>query len=87
MRSGLVTVLRTMRSNRGAHESLFFFYKAVLETKRIVKITVRDFSGRTVQSDLGFKTLQSIAIGLGCMSFLSHMCGSYIHGFTSVDFT
>jgi len=51
VRSGLVTVLRTVRSDHGLHDSLFFSPRAVLEAKRIVKMNGSRFfrSDRTVQ--------------------------------------
>ena len=57
MRSGLITVLRTVRSHRGSHGSLFFSIERFLRLKEPKKWTVRGFSGRTVRSGPGFKTL------------------------------
>ena len=37
MRSGLITVLRIVRSDRGSHDSLFFSYRAVFDAKRTEK--------------------------------------------------
>ena len=37
MRNGLVTILRVMRSDRSLYGFLFFFHRAVLKTKKIVK--------------------------------------------------
>ena len=52
VRSGLITVLRTVRSDRGSHGFLFFSHRAVLDAKRTVKMNgLRVFrSDRTVQS-------------------------------------
>ena len=52
MRSGLVTVLRTLRSDHGLHGSLLFSHRAVLEAKRTAKISGSRFFwlDRTVQS-------------------------------------
>ena len=57
MRSGLITVLRTVRSDRGSHGSLLFSHRAVLEAKRIAKMCGLRFSrsDRTVRS--GFQNL------------------------------
>ena len=38
VRSDLITVLRTVRSDGSLHESLLFSHRAVLETKRIAKM-------------------------------------------------
>ena len=38
MRSGLITVLRTVRFDRGSHGSHFFFHRVVFEAKKIEKI-------------------------------------------------
>ena len=57
MRSGLITVFRTMRFDRGSHGYLLFFHRAVLEAKRIGKIN----GSRFLQSDrmvrFGFQNL------------------------------
>ena len=52
MRSSLVTVLRTVRSNRDSHGSLLFSHRAVLEAKRTEKMSSSRFSrsNHTVQS-------------------------------------
>jgi len=57
VRSDLITVLRTVRSNRGSHGSLLFSYKAVFEAKRTAKMSGSRFSwsDRTVRS--GFQNL------------------------------
>ena len=57
MRSTLITVLRTVRSDRGSHESLLFSHREVLEAKRTAKINGSRFFSQTVQSGPGFKTL------------------------------
>ena len=44
MRSGLITVLRTVRSDCGSHESLFFSHRVVLEAKRTAKMSGLRFS-------------------------------------------
>ena len=57
MRSGLITVLRTVRSDRGSHRSLLFSYKAVFDAKRTAKMSGSRFfqSDYTVRS--GFQNL------------------------------
>ena len=57
VRSGLITVLRIERSDRGSYGFLLFSYRAVLDAKRTVKMNgLRVFrSGRTVRS--GFQNL------------------------------
>ena len=44
MRSGLIIVLRTVRSDCGSHESLFFSHRVVLEAKRTAKMSGLRFS-------------------------------------------
>ena len=57
MRNGLITVLRTVRSDRGSHGFLLFSHGAVLEAKRTVNMNGSRFfrSDRTVRS--GFQNL------------------------------
>ena len=52
MRSGLITILRIVRSDRGSHGSLLFSHRAILKAKRTVKMSSSRFSrsNRTVQS-------------------------------------
>ena len=52
VRNGLITVLRTVRSDRGSHGSLHFSHRVVLETKRTAKMNDSRFSrlDRTVRS-------------------------------------
>ena len=52
VRSGLITVLKIVRSNRGSHGSLLFSYRAILETKRTTKMSGLRFSqsDRTIRS-------------------------------------
>ena len=52
VRSGLITVLKTVRSNRSSHGSLLFSYRAILETKRTTKMSGLRFSqsDRTIRS-------------------------------------
>ena len=52
VRNGLITVLRTMRSDRGSHGSLLFSHRVVLEAKRTTKMSGLRFSrsDRTVRS-------------------------------------
>ena len=58
MRSGLITVLRTVRLDRGSNGSLLFWHRSVLKTKRIVFVRGSRLtqSDRTVWS--GFKNLE-----------------------------
>ena len=44
VRSGMITVLRTVRSDCGSHESLFFSHRVVLEAKRTAKMSGLRFS-------------------------------------------
>ena len=44
VRSDLITVLKTVRSNRGSHRSLLFSHRAVLEARRIAKMSGSRFS-------------------------------------------
>ena len=60
MRSGLITALRTVRSDRGSHGSLLFSHRAVFEAKRIAKMNGSKFPGWTVWSSPGFKTLMYV---------------------------
>ena len=55
MRSGPITVLRTVRSARGLHGFLLFCHRTVFDAKRTVKVNGSRFfrSDRTVRS--GFK--------------------------------
>ena len=57
VRSGMITVLRTVRSDRGSHGSMLFSHRAVLEAKRTAKMNGSRFfwSDRTVRS--GFQNL------------------------------
>ena len=57
VRNGLITVLRTIRSDRGSHGSLHFSHRAVLEIKRTAKMNGSKFSrsDHTVRSR--FQTL------------------------------
>ena len=57
MRSGLVTVLRTLRSDHGLHGSLLFSHRAVLEAKRTAKMNNSIFFWLDLRSCPGFKTL------------------------------
>ena len=57
VKTGLITVLRTVWSDRGLHESLFLLIERFFRLKEPQKLTVRGFSGRTVRSGPGFKTL------------------------------
>ena len=52
VRSGLITVLKTMRSDRGSHESLLLSSRTVLDAKRTAKMSGSRFfrSDRTVRS-------------------------------------
>ena len=60
MKSGLITVHRTVRSDRSSHESLLFPDRTVLDVKKTTKMNSSKFSrsDRTVRS--GFQNL-------GCM--------------------
>ena len=57
MRSDLITVLRTVRSDRCSHRSLLLSYKAVFDAKRTAKMSGSRFfqSDYTVRS--GFQNL------------------------------
>ena len=57
MRSGSITVLRTVRLNRGSNGSLHFWHRPVLEHKRTVMVSGSRFfrSDRTVRS--GFQNI------------------------------
>ena len=57
VRSGLITVLKTVRSDRGSHGSLLLSHRAVFAAKRTAKMNgSRGFrSDRTVRS--GFQNL------------------------------
>ena len=57
MRSGLIMVLKTVRSDHNSHGSLLFPIERFLRLKEPQKLTVRGFSSRTVRFGLGFKTL------------------------------
>ena len=52
VRSSLIMVLKTVRSNRGSYGSLLFSYRAILETKRTTKMSGLRFSqsDRTIRS-------------------------------------
>ena len=52
VRSGLITVLKTVGFDRGSHGSLHFAHRTVLEAKRTAKMNGSRFfrSDRTVQS-------------------------------------
>ena len=62
MRSGLIMVLKTVRSDHNSHGSLLFPIERFLRLKESQKLTVRGFSSRTVRFGLGFKTLVKIKI-------------------------
>ena len=57
MRSGLIMILRTVRSDSGSHGFLLFSHRAILEAKRTAKVSDSSFSrsDRTVRS--GFQNL------------------------------
>ena len=57
VRSGSITVLRTVRLNRGSNGSLHFWHRPVLEHKRTVMVSGSRFfrSDRTVRS--GFQNI------------------------------
>ena len=57
MRSGLIMILRTVRSDCGSHGFLLFSHRAILEAKRTAKVSDSSFSrsDRTVRS--GFQNL------------------------------
>ena len=57
VKTGLITVLRTVWSDRGLHGSLFLLIERFFRLKEPQKLTVQGFSGRTVRSGPGFKTL------------------------------
>ena len=57
MKSGLITGPKTVRSDRGSHGSLFFSVERFLKLKEPQKGAVRGFSGRTVWSGPGLKTI------------------------------
>ena len=57
VRIGLIMVLRTMRSDRGSHGSLFFSHKAVLEAKRTAKMNGLRFSRSDCTVRYGFQNL------------------------------
>ena len=59
VRSGLITVLRTVWLNRGSNGFLFFWHRPVLKLKEPWWWEVYGFSGRTVRSGPGFKTLSN----------------------------
>ena len=64
VRSGLITVLRTMRFDCGSHKSLFFSHRVFLEAKRTAKMSSSRFSlsDRTVR--FGFQNLAiKVAVG------------------------
>ena len=62
VRSSLIMVLKTVRSDHNSHGSLLFPIERFLRLKEPQKLTVRGFSNRTVRFDLGFKTLVKIKI-------------------------
>ena len=64
VRSGLITVLRTVWLNRGSNGFLFFWHRPVLKLKEPWWREVHGFSGRTVRSGPGFKTLVSSLMGI-----------------------
>ena len=57
MRSGLITVLKTMRSDCSSHGSLLFFHGAVLEVKRTAKMSSSRFSQSDRMVWFGFQNL------------------------------
>ena len=57
VRSGLITVLKTVRSDRGLHGSLLLSSRTVLDAKRTAKMSGSRFFGRTVRSGPGFITM------------------------------
>ena len=57
VKTGLITVLRTVWSDRGLHGSLFLLIERFFRLKEPQKLTVQGFSGRTVRFGPGFKTL------------------------------
>ena len=64
MRSGLITVLRTVRSDCGSHESLFFSHRVVFEAKRIAKMSSSRFSLSDRMVRFGFQNLAiKVAVG------------------------
>ena len=64
VRSGLITVLRTVRSDCGSHESLFFSHRVVLEAKRIAKKSSSRFSLSDRMVRFGFQNLAiKVAVG------------------------
>ena len=64
MRSGLITVLRIVRSDYGSHESLFFSHRVVLEAKRIAKMSSSRFSLSDRMVRFGFQNLAiKVAVG------------------------
>ena len=77
MRTGLITILRTVRSDRGSYGSLFFSHRTVLEAKRTAKMSGSRFFrlDHTVWS--GFQNL-----ALMCLIYFS----SIFHNFTIILF-
>ena len=64
VRSGLITVLRTVRSDCGSHESLFFSHRVVLEAKRTAKMSSSRFSLSDSMVRFGFQNLAiKVAVG------------------------
>ena len=57
MRSGLIIVLKTVRSDRSSHGSLLFSHKAVLEAKRTAKMSGSRFSKSDCTVWSGFQNL------------------------------
>ena len=72
VRSGSITVLRTVRLNRGSNGSLHFWHRPVLEHKRTVMVRGSRFfrSDRTVRS--GFQNIVSNQNFLLC-KFISNL--------------
>ena len=79
MRSGSITVLRTVRLNRGSNGSLHFWHRPVLEHKRTVMVRGSRFfrSDRTVRSgfqNIGFhKSFPKV-----CLTQKQHLCNMVI---------
>ena len=73
VRSGLITVLRTGRSNRGSHGFLLFSHRAILDAKRTIKMNGLKVlrSDRIVRS--GFQNLGFINMHPSLPFFFSLM--------------
>ena len=85
VKTGLITVLRTVWSDRGLHGFLFLLIERFFRLKEPQKLTVRGFSGRTVRSGPGFKTLAKNGFQLElflkflCMSLYTSVGGVYVY--------